>query len=141
MTQTELIGPVLVLDDIAGAQMHLAALFLADPGTEVPPLYVGGVAHPVRPIAEFGGLGVYRARFAVAADGAAGYGWNGRLFPLACDLRGDLRIAYVSCNGMEHGDLDRPSHERNAMWQSLADEHDHGAFCLAAAGRGSGLCR
>ncbi|MDZ7811435.1 MAG: hypothetical protein U5L11_17060 [Arhodomonas sp.] len=34
---------------------------------------------------------------------------------------GELRLAYVSCNGQEVGDRERNLNERNALWQRLAD--------------------
>ncbi|MBX9811497.1 MAG: alkaline phosphatase family protein [Burkholderiales bacterium] len=45
-----------------------------------------------------------------------------------------MRIAYVSCNGQEHADADRPAAERNAMWRRLAGEHDRAPFGLLMHG-------
>jgi PhoD related phosphatase len=47
---------------------------------------------------------------------------------------GDLRIAYISCNGEEEGDLDRDSSERNAMWLRLCKQHEDASFNLMLHG-------
>lgn len=47
---------------------------------------------------------------------------------------GDLRIAFASCNGEEHGDLDRDGTERNAMWAQMAEDHRECPFALLLHG-------
>ncbi|MEM8959026.1 MAG: alkaline phosphatase family protein [Pseudomonadota bacterium] len=128
MSDDQLIGPVLFLDDLSSERLHLAALFLAPPGTGIPPIETDGGHHPVEPFAEFGGLGFYRARFSVSANHASDYRWSGETFQVASGFDGDLRLAYVSCNGQEKSDLERPRDQRNAMWQRLCDEHDRAPF-------------
>lgn len=128
MSDDHLIGPVLFLDDLSAEHLHLAALFVAPPGTHIPPVETDGAHHPVEPIAEFGGLGFYRARFPVPATRASAYRWSGETFQIASGFDGDLRLAYVSCNGQEKSDLERPQDQRNAMWQRLCEEHDRAPF-------------
>ena len=58
---------------------------------------------------------VWRVRFSLPADRSSAYGWEGDRYEVAGDLTGDLRLAYVSCNGEEVGDMEREGSERNAM--------------------------
>ncbi len=118
------IGPVLILDDLRDGQMHLAVLVLAR-GDAVPdPIETATGQHPLTRLVDYADLTVWRARFAVPADRASAYTWQGQSYPLASDLTGDMRLAYVSCNGEEHGDLDRDPAERNVMWRRLAEAQD-----------------
>jgi len=129
-----ILGPILFLDDIRDGALHLAALFITR-GDAVPgPLEAG--SGPVAPVAmaEVPGHRVWRARFALPSDRAGSYGWGGRTYAVASDLTGDLRVAYVSCNGEEVGDMDREGSERNAMWARLAAEHDRAPFSLLLHG-------
>lgn len=127
-------GPVLFLDDLRDGLMHLAALFIA-PGDAVPgPVETEeGTVAPVL-LACYQGARVYRARFTRPADRPSDYRWNGRRHQIAGGLTGDLRIAYVSCNGEEHGDLHRDGSERNAMWARLEAEHAARPFALLLHG-------
>ena len=129
-----IIGPILFLDQIGEGLLQLAALFIAPPETTPPPVDAG--AGPVAPVclARYASACVWRARFALPADRPSGYAWNGTRFELASDLRGDLRIAYVSCNGEENGDLDREGAERNAMWARLGEAHRRDPFALLLHG-------
>ena len=133
-TPGPILGPILFLDDIRGGVLHLAALFIAS-GDAVPgPLDAGaGPVAPV-PLAEVPGHRVWRARFTLPADRASSYAWGGSTYPVASDLTGDLRLAYVSCNGEEVGDMDREGSERNAMWGRLAAEHGRAPFALLLHG-------
>ncbi len=72
--------------------------------------------------------------FALPADRASTYDWDGQRFEVASDLTGDLRLAYVSCNGEEVGDMDREGSERNAMWARLRDDHRRAPFALLLHG-------
>lgn len=77
---------------------------------------------------------VWRYDFRLPARSDAGYQLGGVAFPVAADCSGDVRIAYVSCNGQEHGDVDRSVAERNAMWRRLAGEHGRAPFSLLLHG-------
>ena len=131
---TATIGPILFLDDVRGRQMHIAALFITGKNDPPPPIELAtDAAHPV-PIAEFDHATVWRARFSLPADRPSAYAWNGDTYDVAGDLTGDLRLAYVSCNGEEVGDLDRESSERNVMWARLRDDHLRAPFALMLHG-------
>lgn len=131
---TSTVGPVLILDDLRGAEMALSALFLAPPGVVPPPVTVGAGSFAPRLLSEPPGFGLWRARFVLPADRPSRYGWNGEVFEVAGDLTGDLRIAFVSCNGEERGDLRRDAGERNAMWARLGEEHRRAPFSILLHG-------
>lgn len=128
------LGPVLFLDAIAGAEMRLSALFITARGAAPPPVATASGPVPAHLLADYDHASVWRARFSLPADRASDYGWNGARYEVAGDLRGDLRLAYVSCNGEEEGDLDRPWAERNVMWQRLAAQHRERPFSLLLHG-------
>jgi hypothetical protein len=128
-----IIGPILILDDIAEGRLHLAALFLCPPGETPPPIEVAGAGIAPERIARYGQGDVWRARFSLPMTHAS-YVWNGVRHDVAGDVSGDLRIAYVSCNGEETGDLARDGAERNAMWARLGAAHRERPFALLLHG-------
>ncbi|MBY6065302.1 alkaline phosphatase family protein [Leisingera aquaemixtae] len=133
-TTSPVTGPILILDDLRDGRMHLAALFIAPKGTALPPVELdGGEAQPA-PLAEYSTHTVLRARFSLPAGCPTAYQWNGTRFELAGGFGGDLRIAFASCNGEEHGDLDRDGDERNAMWARMGAEHRAAPFSLLLHG-------
>lgn len=134
MMPERILGPLLILDDIADGRLHLAAIFVAPPGQTPGPVCVDGADIPCQPLLAYRTAQLYHARFCVPANAASAYMWNGETYPLASDLTGDLRLAYASCNGEEHGDLDRDEGERNAMWSQLAAQHRARAFGLLLHG-------
>lgn len=129
-----ILGPLLILDNLADGQMHLAAVFIAPSGQSVPPVRVDGTDVPVQPLLAYGASQVWRARFARPADAPSAYEWDGTRFELASDLSGDLRLAFASCNGEEHGDMARDAEERNALWARMAHEHREAPFALLLHG-------
>ncbi|MQQ09017.1 alkaline phosphatase family protein [Epibacterium sp. SM1979] len=132
----DLIGPILFLDSIApdGDAMQLAALFIQKVDANLPPLTVNGALCPFEEIAEYDTHKVQVARFALPADGSGQYHWNETEYPVAGPLDRDMQIAFVSCNGEEHGDLHRAPEERNAMWARLSDQHRDRPFTLLLHG-------
>ena len=74
----------------------------------------------------------YDFELPVGAD--AWYELDGVRHAVVTDLHGDLRLAYASCNGLERGDVERPSEERNLMWRRLATEHAKAPFALLLHG-------
>ena len=127
------VGPLLMLDDIRDGRLHLAALFLSRGDAPPPPVETAEGAAPARLLSRWPGVTVWRARFALPCAPAS-YRWNGETFDVAGNLSGDLRIAFVSCNGEEHGDLSRDATERNAMWARLCDDHRRAPFALLLHG-------
>jgi len=119
----ETIGPVLYSRGADENGHRLSALLLLREGAPVPPLKPDGAAAAaaVRLDTLFG-WHAFGWSFTLA-PGATGYRLGGRFYPVAADPGGDIRVGYVSCNGKETGDFDRPEAERNAMWQRLADHH------------------
>ena len=85
-------------------------------------------------LAQFDHGTVWRTRFDLSGDRSSEYRWNGETYAVAGDLRGDLRIAYVSCNGEEAGDLEREGSERNPMWARLGKAHRQAPFSLLLHG-------
>ncbi|MFC3615046.1 alkaline phosphatase D family protein [Lutimaribacter marinistellae] len=127
------IGPILIVDDIREGRVCLAALIVMTSGELPTPLDTPeGPVQPER-LARYREVDVFRARFSVPADRPSDYRWRGESFDLA-GLGPDMRIAYVSCNGEEHGDLDRPNEERNVMWSRLAQDHETFPFSLLLHG-------
>ncbi|MEO0819171.1 MAG: alkaline phosphatase D family protein, partial [Pseudomonadota bacterium] len=132
--QPPAIGPILFLDAVDGAECRLSALFVL-PGAAAPaPIECEGRHYAAERLTEHADHAVHRIRFAVPADRPSAYRWNGETFALASDLSGDLRLAFVSCNGEEHGDLARDGAERNAMWARLAARHREAPFALLLHG-------
>ncbi|MCQ0972268.1 alkaline phosphatase D family protein [Paracoccus sp. TK19116] len=132
---TATIGPILFLDDLDGSRMHLSALFIT-PAGDAPPPSLGLERDKVTPtrLTDFDHATVWRARFTLLADRTSSYTWNGDTYSVASDLTGSMRLAYISCNGEEVGDMDREGSERNAMWARLRDEHRRSPFALMLHG-------
>lgn len=131
---THPIGPILLLDDVVQGRMILSALFVM-PGDQAPmAIRVAGCEAAAQRLAEYDNATVWRTRFQMPADRPSAYEWNGTTFDLAGDLTGDLRIAYVSCNGEEVGDMEREGSERNGMWARLREQHRRQPFALMLHG-------
>ncbi len=130
----DIVGPILLLDDIAGDRMQIAALFIVHGDAVPPPVCTDDVEVTPQKLASAGGITAFRARFDLPADRTSSYSWRGETFEVAGDLTGDLRLGYVSCNGEESGDLDRPADERNAVWARLCKEHRDAPFGLLLHG-------
>lgn len=127
-------GPILFLDRVGTADLHLSALFIAAKGERPPLIETSNGPHAMAVIAEYDRATVWRTRFGLPGDRPSAYKWNGESYPVIGDFSGDLRIAYVSCNGEEFGDLEREGSERNAMWARLREEHRRSPFSLLLHG-------
>lgn len=127
-------GPLLYLRGVAQDAVRLAVLVVVpagvDPGDAETPC---GTA-AARRLATRCGMDVLRYDIRLPSHEGAAYSIGGRTYPVATRYDGDLRLAYVSCNGMEDGDLDRPSEQRNAVWLELAREHAAQPFHLLLGG-------
>lgn len=132
---SETIGPVLFARGADEHQCRISAIVVT-PDNLIPPVLVpaeGQDAIPVRLFSQFGRT-VWRYDFDLPARGDATYRLGDSTFPVSVDFSGDVRIVYVSCNGQEHADADRPAAERNAMWRRLAAEHARAPFSLVLRG-------
>lgn len=129
-----IIGPILILDSIEDARCHLSALFIAGPDEPVGAITCAGRDFDAELLAEHHAARVWRIRFEAPADRASAYHWGGERFDLATDFGADLRVAFVSCNGEEHGDLARDDAERNAMWARMGQRHREAPFALLLHG-------
>lgn len=127
-------GPVLYLREPGQDRVGLTAIAVVSAGGEAGALSTElGLATPER-LATIDGADVLRYRFDLPARADAWYALAGRRFSVDCAHGGDLRIAYVSCNGQEHGDEDRPEAERNVMWRRLRERHGETPFQLILHG-------
>lgn len=134
-TLPETIGPVLFARGADEHQCRLSAIVVTADNLD-PPLLVpadGQEALPARLYSQFGRT-VWRYDFGLPARANAVYRLGDAVFPVPANLSGDVRIAYVSCNGQEHADADRPAAERNAMWRRLVAEHARTPFGLLLCG-------
>jgi len=133
--QLETIGPVLLVRGANERQCRLSAIVITLDHLS-PPVLVpeeGQIITPVQLHSQFGRT-VWRYDFDLPARENATYRLGDAVFPVHADFSGDVRIAYVSCNGQEHADTDRPAVERNAMWRRLAEEHARTPFGLLLQG-------
>jgi PhoD related phosphatase len=128
------IGPMLYLRGYDSDRLLLSALVVRPAGERPGVLKAGRDCVSPTALVERCGMVVDRYLFKVPVRADAGYEFGGSRFCVNADVTGDLRIAYVSCNGMEHGDLDRPEQERNALWRRLAEQHAATPFNLLLHG-------
>ena len=133
-------GPLLFLDHVEKYVLRLSVLFIADNGECPEPIETVHGVHTAEILAEYDHMTVWRARFDLPANRSSCYAWNGQSYSLASDFRGDIRIAYVSCNGEQIGDLEREGSERNAMWARLTEDHRNAPFSLLLHVHQSALC-
>ena len=135
MTAPGQVGPVLFARDGQGDRYRLSALLILHRDRDPPPLRpMDGAAVRPRRLASASDGTAWRYDFALPAVRDAAYRLGDASYPVAADLAGDMRIAYVSCNGQERADESRPLDERNGMWRRLAEEHDRAAFGLMLHG-------
>src|SRR5690606_4612453 len=92
-----------------------------------------GPVTPVR-LSDICGHTAWDFPLALPARPDAWYEFDGTHYPVAADCRDDLRIAFLSCDGTEHGDLDREHGERNLMWRRMADRHAQAPFSVMLHG-------
>jgi hypothetical protein len=131
---TGCIGPILIVDTVQEDRLHLAALFVAPHDVSPADLTVEGQSHAAQVFATYPQGRLFRTRFSVSATEPSSYEWNGETYPLASNLSADLALGYVSCNGEEHGDMDREDGERNVMWARLCVQHRNAPFALLLHG-------
>ncbi|MCC1493747.1 alkaline phosphatase D family protein [Cognatishimia sp. F0-27] len=132
--QKAILGPCLFLDGAENGRLLLSAIVVAPAQTHLPDLEANGLRAPFTRLAEIEHEAVFRARFAVPDDRPSTYRALGETFPVASAVAEDLRLAFVSCDGEEHGDLFRETAERNAMWARLVEDHRGAPFSLLLHG-------
>jgi len=132
-TPGESVGPLLIARGVRGKSHSIAALLLLPPDDDPPPLYPGE-GRPLAPcLLARGKRAIWRYDFVLSPD-APHYRLGQQLYPVALPAAGQTRVAFVSCNGQEEGDLTRPEVERNALWYELQREHEKSPFHLMLHG-------
>lgn len=135
MSEDGLFGPFLFARGSDGQTMQLAALVVAPDGRSLPEFRPEGQKAVVpEKLATLFGRSYWRFAFALPAKPDATYSFDSETYSVCADLSADLRIGFVSCNGQEDGDLDRPLAERNALWADLGDQHGQNPFSLLLHG-------
>ena len=131
---TDRAGPLLHYRGYDEAGVHLAAMMILPDADPAPPSVqiAAGEIMPQR-LADVAGLSFWRYDFTLSPD-EPGYRLGQDFHQVQTQLVGDIRIAFVSCNGEENGDLDRESDERNVMWSRLVDQHRDSPFALLLQG-------
>jgi hypothetical protein len=120
---TDRIGPILFLRETTSERLHLGALFVVPSGKKPPVVQVSGQTIAKTCLYRQHETEVLRYDFALPLEQGGEYAVDGDLFQVVGVPASDLQLAYVSCNGQEHGDYERPTQERNAMWRRLAEQH------------------
>ncbi|MEM8569455.1 MAG: alkaline phosphatase D family protein [Pseudomonadota bacterium] len=126
-------GPFLYWRGHDAGRLHLNAI-LAITGSVAPYLRTSLTETWPEQIAQIAGHRVLRYTFDVPAEADTWYELDDERFEIAGDVSGDLRLVFVSCNGQEHGDLDRTVEDRNLMWHRLCDRHRERPFHLLLQG-------
>lgn len=132
--ETGRIGPLLYLRGHQPGRLDLSALLIRPQGDDPGPLTTAEGETPPQRLTEIAGHVAWRYTFSLPARADAWYEIEGQRYDVHADAEGDLSIAYVSCDGLEEGDEDRPPEERNAMWARLADRHRAEPFNLMLHG-------
>ncbi|WP_062206697.1 alkaline phosphatase D family protein [Aureimonas sp. AU12] len=128
-------GPVLYARGATPVESQLTVLAVTREGDPAPVLEPeGGAARAMTRRAMLFGHAVWTSDFTLPAKDAAAYRVNGEPHTVRTDLGGDLRVAFVSCNGQEEGDEDRSHEDRDVMWRRLAQEHESDPFVLLLQG-------
>lgn len=129
-----IIGPILFARGSDQNQMTLSAIILAEPGRSIQLRPMGKQAiEPIELDATLERI-AWRYDFALPTSDDAYYQVDDRHIPVVAGVSDRRRIAYVSCNGQEHADDERPLGDRNTMWRRLADEHAKSPFSLLLHG-------
>lgn len=131
---TDTVGPLLYLRWAAGERIGLAALLVLPDGQEPPALDAEGESVSATRLLTRLEKTAWRYDFTLPMRRDTGYSLGGTHYPVNADFQGDLRIAFVSCNGQEENDRKRPLDERNAMWRRLRIEHENRPFQLLLQG-------
>jgi len=129
------IGPILHLRGVDGRVVRLRALVVCREAEPAPTLSTeAGGTIAGRTLLRFAGLHALAYDFELPLATETGYSLDGVRYPLRMDFIGDLRLAFVSCNGQESDDRKRDIAERDALWHRLAQQHAEDPFHLQLQG-------
>ncbi|WP_417842729.1 alkaline phosphatase D family protein [Thalassospira sp.] len=130
-----LAGPFLFGRGCHAGAVKIAALLITrhdDAPPVLSPMGEGSIT-PVK-LAEKFDRSYWRYDFTLPRQAGAWYAIGDNHFPVSTDFGDNLDLAFVSCNGQEQDDLDRPIDQRNALWADLCDRHDLQPFSLLLHG-------
>ncbi|SMD05341.1 hypothetical protein SAMN06297251_1222 [Fulvimarina manganoxydans] len=128
-------GPILVSRGCSEGVHHVDAIVARPSAEPAPSLTLDGHgALEAKHLKDLFETSVWRFSLDLPENAPASYDFEGETFRIMPPGPADARIAYVSCNGQEAGDMDRPLEERDAMWDRLAAEHAVSPFALIMEG-------
>lgn len=128
-------GPILFARGADESVCRMAVVLVTRAADPAPRVEVeDGAAGAPQCLARLFDHAVWRVDLRFPVRSIAHYVVNGRRFDVATDLRGDLAIAFVSCNGQENGDEARTHEDRDVMWRRLEAEHARRPFALLLHG-------
>ncbi|WP_084175066.1 alkaline phosphatase D family protein [Afifella pfennigii] len=111
--------PMLFLRGVKAGRMALVATLALPAAATRPVLRTAETEVEPALLMERYGVAILAYRFSLPAERPAWYELGGERHPVFSDLSGDIRLAFVSCNGQEEGDRERPQAERNVLWARL----------------------
>lgn len=129
------VGPILYLRGVDSDVVRLRALVVrreAEPAPTLSTAARGSISACT--LLRIAGLHAFAYDFELPLAAGAGYSLDGQRYPLETDFTGDLRLAYVSCNGQESDDRGRSIAERDGLWCRLAQQHAQHPFHLLLQG-------
>lgn len=133
MAKEDRVGPILIARGSDGHEHRLSALLVLPLDVTPPPLQPGVDEEIQAELLESCARSIWRYDFTLRQE-APYYRLATDVFPVALAHPGQTRVAFVSCNGQEEGDLMRPEEERNALWYRLRREHEKSPFHLMLHG-------
>ena len=128
------VGPLLFCRGWREGRLHLACLLAIPESEQAPELSADGQPVEAELLHHRAGYRVVRYQFTLTAGAASGYRLGDDWYPVNAEWQGDLRLAFVACNGQEHDDRNRLTDERNALWQRLAEQHSQAPLQLLLHG-------
>ncbi|MCA8880432.1 MAG: alkaline phosphatase family protein [Rhodobacteraceae bacterium] len=128
------VGPVLHFRGLESGDVLLAALMAVCSGQPAPEVSTADGQAGHRLAASMSNWDIHLYDMRLPRGGTATYRADGIEYSVDTSYDDDLRVAFASCNGQEHGDLDRDMRERNAMWARLGEEHRAAPFQILLHG-------
>jgi len=128
------VGPALICRGIDGERLLLTALCGCARDAAAPVLETERGAVEAEQLHARASYRLLRYRFSLPTRETATYRFDGADYPVHAAHTGDLRVAFVSCNGMEVGDRKRDTDERDRLWHRLTERHAQRPFHLMLHG-------